>query len=158
MASIDEIVRRQRDVIFRLNMKKGYTFISENVQELLGYSPEDYYNDPVFYRKITLEEDLPRVEKMIENLAKNIEPPEYFTFRQYHSAGKVVYLEFTFITDKDDNGNILAIEGVARDVTVRKEAEKELQEKIREVGQIGETIANGFLAMSKQLDGGYNAR
>ncbi len=132
------LITNSLDVMFRLDLEKGYTFISPSVKRLLGYTPENYYNDPLFYRKITHPDDLPKIEKMILDLQKGRAPPKRFELRQFHKDGHIVYEEFTFTSVYDKKGKIIGLEGVSRDVTEKKQAEEQLKESEEKFRKLAE--------------------
>jgi len=128
---IANLVANQKDVLFRLDFIHGYTYMSPSVINLLGVTPEDFYNDPKFYRKITHPDDLPKVEGMLKNVITNNNLPKIWELRQINQKTKeIVYEEYSFVVVKDFNGKPIAIEGLCRDVTPKKLLEIE-NEKYR---------------------------
>ena len=122
------MIKNSRDVIFRIELDKGYTFMNPSVEGLLGYCPEDYYNDPEFWRKITHPDDISKAENMFASISEGKDPPTPWELRQSKKNGDLVYLEFTLIAIRDETGNIVALEGVARDITGHKRIEGKLRE------------------------------
>ncbi len=117
------------DVIFRIELDKGYTFMSPSIEGLLGYRPQDYYNDPEYWRKITYPDDIAKVEDMFADTLKGKEPPSPWELRQYDKDGNLLYLEFTLIAIRDGADKIIALEGVARDITERKQTEEAVEKE-----------------------------
>ena len=120
------LVENSLDVIFRIEMDKGYTFMSPSIEQLMGYHPDDYYNDPEFWRKITFADDVSIVEEMFTAIMEGKDPPSVWELRQFDKDGNLHHLEFTTVAIRDEAGKIAALEGVARDITERKQAEDEL--------------------------------
>jgi len=121
------MIKNSLDVIFRIEMDKGYTFMSPSVEQLTGYHPDDYYNDPEFWRKITHPDDIPKVEEMFAAIIEGKDPPMLWELQQFKKDGNPIHLEFTTIAIRDEADKIVALEGVARDITDRKMAEEELR-------------------------------
>jgi PAS domain S-box-containing protein len=140
------LVNNARDVIFRLELDRGYTFLSPSVVHLLGYTPEDFYADPAFYRKITHPDDLPRVEQMLVALTEGKVAPRTLELRQIHKDGHVVHEEYTFTVDHDASGKIVALEGVCRDITERKRTEQALRESEEKYRRLVESVSDGVYA------------
>jgi PAS domain S-box-containing protein len=121
------MVENSLDVIFRIEMDKGYTFMSPSVEQLTGYYPDDYYNDPEFWRKITHPDYIPQVEEMFAAIIEGKDPPTLWELRQFKKDGNPINLEFTTIAIRDEADKIVALEGVARDITERKKAEEQIK-------------------------------
>jgi PAS domain S-box-containing protein len=142
---LELLISNQHDVIFRLELERGYTFLSPSVKELLGVTPEDFYNDPLFYRTITHPDDLPKVEAMLADVRRGVEPPRMFELRQYHADGHLVHEEYTFSVSRDEAGRMLALEGVCRDVTEQKRAREALRESEERYRNVYETAPLTFV-------------
>ncbi|MBU1635177.1 PAS domain S-box protein, partial [bacterium] len=56
-----------------------------------------------------------------------------FINRNVHKDGHVVILETSGVPLLDESGNLLGYRGVDRDITKRKQAEEELQERLQEL-------------------------
>jgi PAS domain S-box-containing protein len=100
----------------------AFTFISENVKQLLGYQPEEVLADPKFWRGNIHMEDLPRVMG---------ELPGIFTKNQHAHNYRVLAKsgEYRWIHDqarlvKDGNGAPTEIVGSLIDITQRVESDE----------------------------------
>ncbi len=161
------MIKNSLDVIFRIEMDKGYTFMSPSVEQLTGYHPDDYYNDPEFWRKITHPDDISKVEEMFAAIIEGKDPPTLWELRQFKKDGNPIHLEFTTIAIRDEADKIVALEGVARDITGRKQAKeklrklkdeleikvvektKELQERVAELERYQEATVDRELRMKE---------
>ncbi|GEM_PF-1551051 len=123
------ILANTTDISFRMEAEKGYTFVSPAVEHILGYPPEAYYRDPLFHRRITLRGDLDKIERIFSSLGARERPPERVVVKQVHRDGRVVYLDYSLTFEVDESGKVVAFEGLARDVTARTLAEKELKRR-----------------------------
>ena len=113
-----------RDVIFsyRLVPALGYDYVSPSVETLTGYTPEEYYTDPMLSFRLIHPEDRPLVEAMAEV------PDSTLLLRCRHRDGRLIWIEQRNMPVRDESGNLVAIEGIARDVTRRKLAEREREQ------------------------------
>ena len=88
------------------------------MKDVLGYTPEECYADP----DLILRTVHPDFQKEMERAREATG-----TFDQYeelcanHKNGKLVWLERLHISIYDDDGTLVAIEGISRDITERKE-------------------------------------
>ncbi|MHB8629935.1 MAG: PAS domain-containing protein [Aggregatilineales bacterium] len=114
------------DVIFRYRFSPtpGYEYVSPAVIELIGYSPADFYADPELALKLVHPDDRLMVEQSAHYNNRPILP---LVLRWLAKDNRVVWMEQRTIPILDDAGTLLAIEGIARDITERKEAEEILR-------------------------------
>jgi PAS domain S-box-containing protein/putative nucleotidyltransferase with HDIG domain len=112
------------DIIFRYRLKPtpGFEYISPAVTRISGYTPEEHYADPDLIRKIVHPEDQPALEALGQGEGLFEKPWE---FRWIHKDGHTVWTEQTNVPIRDEAGNIVAIEGIVRDITERKRLELE---------------------------------
>ncbi|MDY6835918.1 MAG: PAS domain S-box protein [Chloroflexota bacterium] len=93
--------------------------------ERLGYSQEDLGN--LFISDVVHSEDIQIVLDAIDHLITqgNIDPLE---IRLTTKAGETIWIDFDSVLLERDEEHILAI-GMARDITIQKEAQQELERK-----------------------------
>jgi PAS domain S-box-containing protein len=118
------LTENARDVIFRyrLDPTPGYDYVSPYVEMLTGYTPEEIYADPMRVIRLVLPEDRPLLENLVEA------PESPLLLRLRHRDGRLVWIEQRNKPVRDESGNLVAIEGIARDVTRRKLAEREREQ------------------------------
>lgn len=119
------------DIIFRYTFQpyQQLEYINPAFTKATGYSCEEILSDPLLIRKI-LHPDYHHLAKQL--LAKPLHSETIWEFAVYHKNGQIVYLESHSIPQYDLEGQLLAIEGIIRDVTQRKKMEEKirmLQEK-----------------------------
>ncbi len=85
---------------------------------MTGYSPEEHYADPDLGLKRVHPED----RHLLENSMRS--PEEPLVLRWYRKDGALIWTEQRNKPIYDEAGNIIAIEGIARDITERKLAEE----------------------------------
>jgi len=111
------------DVIyrFRIRPQPGHEYISPAVIRLYGYAPEEFYADPDFGVKIVHPDD----RAILSSIAR-AHVPETVEMRIVHRNGSIVWTEQHNVPVYDAEGNRVAMEGIARDITARKQREQEL--------------------------------
>ena len=139
----NRISANANEVIFKINtQKQSYELITENVVNILGYSAQEFYNNPALGKQIICEDDIIRVELLWNNMLK-YGISQQFECSMIHKSGKVVWLHQNNVIVKDDEGVITAIEGSFYDITERKQAEEALREseerlnQAQAIGQVG---------------------
>lgn len=127
------------DIIYLYNFKPtgAYTYVSNSVKKILGYSPEDFYRDPLFGNKIILNDDKQIIRNSNEIIAekKNVRKTlDKSVFRYVKKDGGIAWLETRYSHLKDQDGNIITLIGISRDVTKERQAEqlrKETEQKFK---------------------------
>lgn len=105
-----------QDVIFRYDLlpERKFSYISPSVTAITGYTPKEHYDDPELGLKIVHEEDKPIIQSLI-NGKINLKTP--VTVRWKRKDGRIIWVEQRNVPIKDSEGNLIAIEGIRRDVT-----------------------------------------
>jgi PAS domain S-box-containing protein len=119
------LAENSRDIIFRYRVAEpgGMEYISPSILRIAGYRPEEYYADPAFPATVVHPDDREAFDRMV---GERLEGP--IELRWSHRDGSVLWTEQTNVHIIDAEGNLLAVEGVVRDITQRKEAELALRE------------------------------
>jgi PAS domain S-box-containing protein len=126
------------DMIYRYQFAPtpGFNYVSPAAATITGYMPADYYVDPALPLRLAHPDDRPLFESHIQSPATNSEP---FTMRLTHKDGSLIWTEQRVVPLLDAAGNLVAIEGIVRDITKRKRLEAELAEVRRRLAESRET-------------------
>ena len=119
-ARFRKLVENAQDVIFRVVPGRGFEYISPAVANMVGYTPEEYYADPDLAVKVIHPDDRSKVHPHFRGEGSN----RPVILRGIHKGGGLVWMEHTLVSIFDDAGNVVAVEGIARDVTERKRGEE----------------------------------
>ncbi len=120
------------DLIYRYEFtpQRGFTYVSPAVTTITGYTPEEHYADPDLGLKIVHPEDRPLLEAYFRGEGKFHEP---ITLRWIKKDGMIIWTEQRNVPIYDEAGHLVALEGIARDITERKQAEQALRERTEEL-------------------------
>ena len=140
------------DIVFRYRVRPnaGWEYVGPSSRAILGHAPEDFYAHPRLPLRMVVAEDRPALMAVLR--AKS-EPETPLTLRWRHKDGTSVWLEQRHKRLHDEQGRVVAIEGIARDVSERKRQEEErahlgekLQrsQKLEAIGQLTAGIAHNF--------------
>lgn len=102
------------------------TYVSPSVYTIVGYSPEQVigHNWREFFDKD--DASFEQLEELERKRFAGIQTPTYVSSIP-HANGGVRILEFRDIPQIDDDGRVIANEGIAKDITKRHEAEEALR-------------------------------
>src|SRR5262249_36107996 len=123
--------------------------INPAVTAIIGFTPEECYADPNFGRKVVHPEDRFRVEAASACPGST---PESLTFRLIRKDGGTVWVERRVIKITDEANEVVAIEGIIRDIAERvltqqtlerlvEDRTKELERRQRVSQGLRETLA-----------------
>jgi diguanylate cyclase (GGDEF)-like protein/PAS domain S-box-containing protein len=102
-------------------------YVSPQIEQLLGFPPEDFLADPELFAKQIHPEDRERVLEEIHRSHAGGQPfrSEY---RMLRRDGRVVWVHDEAYELHDEDGKPLGLQGITQDITDRKQAEKALKE------------------------------
>ncbi len=124
------LAERAQDLIYRYEFfpERRFSFVSPSSTKITGYTPEEHYADPELGIKIVHPEDRHILEKIARG-EQDYEKP--ILLRWIKKNGEILWTEQynTPLFDKD--GRLIAIEGIARDVTERKRMEERIKLQTR---------------------------
>lgn len=119
------------DVVYRYEFtpRRRFTFVSPSVIRITGCSPEEYYADPDLPFKLVHPDDTVLLECIYRRgtFLDGVPPLCLPELRWVRDDGTIVWTEEHTAPILDDEGNIIAIEAIARNITQRKKAEEALQ-------------------------------
>jgi len=92
------------------------TYISPQIESLLGYSPEEWYRNPQFWRQIVITPDI----KAMEQLRR--EGPPIHRYQMKTRDGRLIWTEAR-ASYRNENGKRI-VRGVTVDVTAQYDAER----------------------------------
>jgi PAS domain S-box-containing protein len=118
------------DLIYRYRLlpEPGFEYVSPAATAITGYTPEDHYADPDLGRRLVHPEDRGLLAETIRNPGGTSHP---VILRWVRRDGRVIWTEQQNVPIHDDQGRLVAIEGIARDITSRMQRERELGGVVR---------------------------
>lgn len=140
------LVEHARDVVFRYRVgdDPGFEYLSPSVEEITGYTQAELEGlDGVAFQRVA-EEDR---DKLLATLSSS--GPDFLShvLRWTKPDGRTVWLEENVVKIRDDEGRLVAVDGIIRDVTRRVEDQRRL-ERINEELRAATKIRDDFLALA----------
>lgn len=133
-AKFRHIAENAKDLIYRYELfpVRRFSYVSPSATSITGYTPGDHYADPDLGLKIVHEDDRPLLASVFSDPDVLSRP---LVFRWRRKDGQVIWIEQHNRPVYDGEGRLIAIEGIARDVTERKQMESEILSLNRELEQ-----------------------
>lgn len=126
--------------ISRIIEGRVFTFVSENVRDMTGYSPEDFIKKSHFWNLKIHPEDKDRIQSQLRNLSKKENLGLEYRFRFKDGIYHWIQDEFKIVKDK--KGLLLETIGSWVDVTVNKK----IEEKVKYQAKLVEAISDAIIS------------
>ena len=142
------IATSAKDAIFRrrIHPVRQYEYVSPAVFDITGYSAEEFYADPDLGSKIIHPHDKWELgpHAFVESAGDAV------TFRITRKNGSSGWLELRSVTIYDDAGLPMAIEGIARDISERRELQEQLNQS-QKMESPGRMVRGGTRELNNML-------
>jgi two-component system cell cycle sensor histidine kinase/response regulator CckA len=127
------LIENVPDMIYRARLKpeRAVEYVSSAIEDLSGYTAEEFYADSGLIWRIILPEDLEKLEGMTRATSPSTE-----TLRWRHKDGHTFWSELRVVPILDERGDVVAIEGINRDITERVQTEDVLRLQEAELASI----------------------
>ena len=118
------LAENAQDLIYRYCLKPtpGFEYVSPSATAIIGYTPEEHCADPQLVYKVVHPGDRHLMDEVFRS------PQSLITIRWLRKDGAMIWIEQRVKAIHDGTGELVAIEGIARDVTERKRFEETLRE------------------------------
>ena len=116
---------------YRFDPQPGFDYVNPAIQGITGYRPEEYYVHPELAQSVIHPDDRAILDTLPQLVGQT---GRALTIRLLHRSGAVVWTAHHIVPVYNAAGQMVAVEGIARDITVPKKAEE--REKLAyELGQ-----------------------
>lgn len=138
------------DIIIRYRFYpiSGYEYVSPASTKVIGYTPGEFYNDPDIKKKIIHPDDLYLLEA---DYLKKISPSDTIQIRMIHKNGKMIWVEESMRLLFDSKCNVIAREGIARDISERKKLESTLLKSLESEKELSEMRSRFISTVSHEF-------
>lgn len=137
------------DVIWAIDFSGKIIYASPSVKQLLGYTPAEFTQLSI--RDILTPESLAITQEKLARVVTDAKANQrvaggIMEIEQVRKDGSTVVTEVSYGGMYDEAGQVVAVQGVTRDITARKIAEANLA-KARDEAQAANRAKSAFLAM-----------
>jgi PAS domain S-box-containing protein len=141
------------DIIYRYEVhpRAGLTYVSPAVTAILGYTPSELYARTLRSRDVVDPADYARLKRMLTDQPL-VEP---VAVRMRHKNGRLVWTEHRAVPIYGPDGSVVAVEGIVRDMTERRQMEAQLAqaERLHSLGVMASGMAHQMNNMLQSVLG-----
>jgi len=145
---LENLLKKLTEVMYRMSLPDGkYEYFSPAAKKVFGYSAKEFLNNPLLIKKIVHPDFVGYFNEKWAELMKGKVPPPY-EYKIIDSKGKQRWIRQSNKGVFDSSGNIVAIEGICRDITEQKRfseiviAEKEKAKEYLDIAGVMIVIVN----------------
>jgi PAS domain S-box-containing protein/putative nucleotidyltransferase with HDIG domain len=148
------LVETTSDLIWELNGKAVYTYISPQVYDILGYRPEEVLGKTPF-DFVPLQEAR-HLTKTIMTAISSLQPFRTVDVPNMHKNGHTVFLETSGVPFCDGERRLVGYRGIHRDVTQRRAADQQVHETIKKLESTVESVIQA-ISLTVEMRDHYTA-
>ena len=138
------ILGSMNDWVWEVDENAVYTFVSDNVESILGYKPQEIIGKTPF--DLMPAEEAERIGVEFGRIAASNQSFRYLENLNTHKNGTPVLLETSGVPIFDYHGEFRGYRGVDRDITKSRELQNELihSQRLQAIGELTDGIAHDF--------------
>jgi len=136
--ALRESERRFRDIVlsmpgwvWELDAKGVYTYCSDRVEQILGYPADEIIGKPFTW--LVQPDEVQKVNKLLNYVFDKKWPLGELEIWHHRRDGQAVCLLFNGVPVLDDADHLQGYRGVAKDITEKKQSEREKERLIEEL-------------------------
>lgn len=144
------VLENLNEVFFSVDMQKGrISYISPACEKVYGYSSDIFYQNNTLWYQVVFKEDHSVLSIAFDKLRKKESAnPEY---KIKHSDNSIRWLRTGLTASYNEAGWITRIDGVTTDITLKKKAEAELNERNLQLQKSNEELDSIIYNLSHDL-------
>ena len=116
--AIRHLLENSPDIIYRYRVvpPRGFEYLNPAITAITGHTPEEHYKNPDLGLSLVLPLGLNLSDELIQKNPENEPVIIHFVCQN----GEVIWTEHCSIPVTDEHGNMIAVEGIARNISNRK--------------------------------------
>jgi diguanylate cyclase (GGDEF)-like protein/PAS domain S-box-containing protein len=113
------IAENAADVVYRFSVGDDpqFEYVNPAVESVLGYAPQEFYDDPSLILQVTHEDDVEQVRDLGYSGTEDVRSLQ---LRMTRRDGTQIWTEHKVVPLRNPAGEVIAATGIARDVTALK--------------------------------------
>ncbi len=140
----------------KVALYKGYldwsvVFLSEGIQNIVGYTKEEFNSGKIKWKDLILQEDLAEAKAIFKESIEKKRREYFRTYRIVTSSGDIRWIHDRGVFIRDDSGNLIFTYGVIADVTEERLLFTQVESAKRELEVILDSMPNYIIMLNGDL-------
>ncbi len=139
------LAEQVRDVIYALDRGGRFTYLNPKIEEMLGYKPEELLGG--YSTNVLTPQSQRQAQEIFIKTARGKDPFSFYELDMVKKGGSgIVRVEIGTVTVRDAAGRVTGWQGIARNITERKQLEQQLlrAERLHALGEMSSGVAHDF--------------
>ncbi|WP_161626810.1 PAS domain S-box protein [Desulfospira joergensenii] len=127
-------------------------FVTENIENVFGYSPDELRGNTIRQAGIVFPDDLERVQRETVRFSreKKRETFAHTPYRVLTKSGDIRWVDHRVYIKRDPTGSIRNYHGILLDITERRQAEEEIQNLRNYLSKIIDSMPSVLIGVDKE--------
>jgi len=136
---LTKLVENSQDVVYRVRLvpSLAFEYVGGAIEALTGYTADELYADISLALKCVHPDDHSKLALTPEAAARLRSTT---TYRWLHKDGRTIWAEHYRMPVFDAAGQVVGLEGIARDITARVDGERKLRESEEQLRQLAARV------------------
>ncbi|MGB9592058.1 MAG: PAS domain S-box protein, partial [Candidatus Kryptoniota bacterium] len=149
-----EMLENSNDLVYKISFvpQLHIEYISPSVQRITGFTGEQLSQDIQAVLRLIYPEDLPKLQQLLEG---KWDTSESLLGRFFHRNGELRWAEQRITMLYDENGQLIGIQGIVRDVTERKKLEEAFERMVNEYDILFDSVQDTLFLIKVEEDGQF---
>ena len=137
-------VQNFQGIAYKGNMNFTAIFFHGLVEEMTGYTEEEFVKGKPRWDQVIHPDDLPGLKDSFENIRTVPDHSDVREYRIVHKNGQTRWVRERVKNIADDSGKLAFVQGVIHDITVEKSAENDLRESEKKYHRLIDALQEGI--------------
>ncbi|MEQ8164327.1 MAG: PAS domain S-box protein, partial [Smithellaceae bacterium] len=142
------LIENSHDIIYTLNPQGEFTFVSPSWTSLLGHPVSEVVGKP--FQKFVHPDDVAACSFFLRQVIDTNQRQAGVEYRVQHFEGSWRWHTSNGAPLKDESGIVISYQGIARDITARKQAEEALKESQQKLADIIDFLPDATFVIDKE--------
>jgi PAS domain S-box-containing protein len=152
-AKFRSLVENANDLIWSCTLGGVLTYLSPNTKDMFGYEPEELLDQA--FAPLVHPEDLPKVSAFLHNIAVTGKKDAGIEFRHLRKDDSWCWVTSNVTPIKDAISKVIGFQGILRDISDRKNAERALRESEQFLRSIYDSAEAAIFVVDVLPDGEF---
>jgi PAS domain S-box-containing protein len=135
--TLDLINRFSNDIVWQMDMNLNFTFITQSVQKVLGYEPNEVIGSSI--RNYLNPDGVEKMKQVVQDKTRSKNAGKYTEYRMLHKNGSLIPVEVSSTMIINAQGKPNGFIGVTREISDREKNDRETERQLHELKILSDT-------------------